>query len=141
MPWDEWIELDRDFPYVHRVVEHRIQTRGDRLVSVNAAQPGVVPSGQAAGERAVVADLWRVLSAELIRPARWPTAEELVHELAEYLARRHPDVYRVARRPVSQQAEENGWYGDGKIKEVTIVPFGKTYDLEKEEPMRIARSL
>ena len=50
LPWDEWIELDRDFPQVHRVVEHRIQTRGARVLSVNAAQPAVVASGQAAGE-------------------------------------------------------------------------------------------
>ena len=52
LPWEEWIELDCDFPQVHRVVEHRIRTRGERVVSVNAAQPGVVQSGQAAGRSA-----------------------------------------------------------------------------------------
>lgn len=68
-------------------------------------------------------------------------AEELVHEFAEYLSRRHPDVYRVARRPVSRNPEENGWYGEGKIWQVTVIPFGETYDLEKDEPLKVARML
>ncbi|KAI8984978.1 hypothetical protein BD414DRAFT_462851 [Trametes punicea] len=116
MAWDEWIELDREFPKVHKVCDYRIRTRGDRLVSVHPAQPGIVESGHAA-------------------------AEELMYELAEYLSRRHPDVYRVTRRAVSGNLEENGWYGEGKIKEITITPFDETYDLEKEEPLKVARML
>ena len=64
-----------------------------------------------------------------------------MYELTEYLARRHPDVYRVARRPVSKRPEESGWYGEGRIREITIMPLQKTYDLEKEEPLKVARSL
>ncbi|KAI1793029.1 hypothetical protein LXA43DRAFT_304457 [Ganoderma leucocontextum] len=116
MLWDEWIELDRDFAQTHRVCEHRIRTRGEKLVQVHPAQPGVVESGHAA-------------------------AEELLYELAEYLSRRHPDVYRVTRHPVSTQEDENGWYGEGRIKTITIVPFQETHDLEKEEPLKAARSL
>ncbi|EJF63074.1 hypothetical protein DICSQDRAFT_56371, partial [Dichomitus squalens LYAD-421 SS1] len=116
MPWDEWIELDDEFAQTHRVCEYRIRTLGDRLVRVHPAQPGVVESGHAA-------------------------AEECMYELAEYLSRRHPDVYRVARHPVSQREDENGWYGEGRIRTITIVPFQETYDLEKEEPLKVARSL
>ncbi|KAI0637680.1 hypothetical protein C8Q77DRAFT_381938 [Trametes polyzona] len=116
MPFDEWIELDCEFPQFHKVCEHRIRTRGDRLVSVQPAQPGVVPSGHAA-------------------------AKELMYELAEYLSRRHPDVYRVTRHPVSRDALENGWYGEGRIKQITIIPFGETYDLDKDEPLKVSRML
>lgn len=68
-------------------------------------------------------------------------AEELVHEFAEYLSRRHPDVYRVTRRPVSRNPEKNGWYEEGKIWQITVIPFGETYDLEKDEPLKVARML
>ena len=50
-------------------------------------------------------------------------------------------MYRVTRRPVSTQEDENGWYGEGKIKTITIVPFQETHDLELEEPLKVARSL
>ena len=50
MNWNEWIELDRDFPQVHKVVEYRIRTAGERLVQVRDAQPGAVSSGHPAGE-------------------------------------------------------------------------------------------
>ncbi|OSD01781.1 hypothetical protein PYCCODRAFT_472517 [Trametes coccinea BRFM310] len=116
MAWDEWIELDREFPLMHKVADYRIRTRGDRLLSVHPAQPGVVDSGHAA-------------------------AEELMYELSEYLSRRHPDVYKVTRRAVSKNREENGWYGEGKIKTITIIPFNETYDLEKEEPLKVSRML
>ncbi|KAI0829315.1 hypothetical protein BC628DRAFT_1315419 [Trametes gibbosa] len=116
MPFDEWIELDCEFPQFHKVCDYRIRTRADRLVSVHPAQPGVVPSGDAA-------------------------AEELLYELAEYLSRRHPDVYRVTRKPVSRISDDNGWYGEGKIKHITIIPFSETYDLETDEPLKVARLL
>ncbi|KAI0643676.1 hypothetical protein C8Q79DRAFT_1002294 [Trametes meyenii] len=116
LPFDEWIELDREFPQVHKVCEYRIRTRGDRLVGVHPAQPGIVESGHAA-------------------------AEEFVYELAEYLARRHPDVYRVTRHPVSKDPNQNGWYGEGRIKDITIIPFEETHDLEKEDPLKVARML
>ncbi|KAI0772546.1 hypothetical protein BD413DRAFT_46218 [Trametes elegans] len=116
MPWDEWFEFDREFPQYHRVVEHRFRTRGNRVASVHPEQPGIVPSGQAA-------------------------AEEFMYEVSEYLSRRHPYVYRVTRKPVSKKPDENGWYGEGKIKTITLVPFNETYDLEKDEPLRVARML
>ncbi|KAL1939749.1 hypothetical protein VTO73DRAFT_9782 [Trametes versicolor] len=116
MPFEDWIELDREFPQFHKVCDYRIRTRGDRLVCVQPEQPGIVASGHAA-------------------------AEELMYEFAEYLSRRHPDVYRVTRRPVSRNPEENGWYGEGKIWQITIIPFGETYDLEKDEPLKVARML
>ena len=51
MPWDEWIELDRDFALTHRVCDYRVQTLGEKLVQMHPAQPGVVESGHAAGRR------------------------------------------------------------------------------------------
>lgn len=134
MLWDEWIELDRDFAQTHRVCEYRMQTRGEQLVQMHPAQPGVVGSGHAAGTLSHSpgpGDLANVVF----------TAEELLYELAEYLSRRHPDVYRVTRHPVSAREDENGWYGEGRIKTITIVPFQETHDLEKEDPLKAARSL
>lgn len=64
-------------------------------------------------------------------------AEELAHELAEFLSRRYPKVYSVTRHaPGSEKG--NGWYGDGRIKEVTILPLGVTYNLDEDEPMKVA---
>ncbi|KAI0366429.1 hypothetical protein BV20DRAFT_656374 [Pilatotrama ljubarskyi] len=116
MPWDEWIELDREFEQFHKVCDYRIRTRADRLLSVHPVQPGLVDSGHAA-------------------------AEELLYELAEYLSRRHPDVYSVTRHPVSKNPDENGWYGEGKIKDITIIPFNETYSLDTAEPLKVARML
>ncbi|RDX52999.1 hypothetical protein OH76DRAFT_61641 [Lentinus brumalis] len=116
MAWDEWIELDSEFPKFHNVTEYRIRTAGDRLVQVQDAQPGIVDSGHAA-------------------------AREFMYELAEYLSRRHPDVYSVTRHPVSKNDEENGWYGEGRIKTITILPFEETHDLDAEEPLKVARML
>ena len=53
MPYDEWFELDREFPQYHKVCDYRIRTSGERLLLVNDAQQGIVGSGHAAGERAV----------------------------------------------------------------------------------------
>lgn len=82
----------------------------------------------------------RYLRADLLRCWIF-TAEELLYELAEYLSRRHPDVYTVTRHPVSAREDENGWYGEGRIKTITIVPFQETHNLELEEPLKAARSL
>ena len=68
-------------------------------------------------------------------------AREFMYELAEYLSRRHPDVYSVTRHLVSRHEDENGWYGEGRIKTITIVPFQETHNLELEEPLKAARSL
>ena len=77
----------------------------------------------------------------LARPARScfdvlirDKAKELMYELAEYLSRRYPDVYSVNRYPASEKEAENGWYGEGRIKNITVIPCKATYDLDKENP-------
>lgn len=66
-------------------------------------------------------------------------ARELAYELSEYLSRRYPDTYRVTRRkPV---AGDFGWYGDGEVEEIHIVPVNATYNLAKEDPMKVASLL
>ena len=64
-----------------------------------------------------------------------------MYEVAEYLLRRYPDVYSVTRHPVSDDDDENGWYGEGKIKDITITPFKETYSLDSEDPLEVARLL
>ena len=71
----------------------------------------------------------------------WRAAEEFLYELTEYLARRHPDVYTVLRHSPSEREDENGWYGEGRIKAISVIPFGTTYDLDKDEHLRVARML
>ncbi|KAI0775471.1 hypothetical protein BC629DRAFT_1638009 [Irpex lacteus] len=110
MPWDEWFELDNQFADYHRIREHRIRTRGDRLVQVLPTTPGLVKGGHDA-------------------------ATELVQEMAEYLSRRFPTTYTVKRR---EDGDASGWYGHPAITEITIVPVGKTYIVEEEEPMTLA---
>ncbi len=64
---------------------------------------------------------------------------ELVHELAEYLSRKYPAVYVVTRRPPASGSLS--WYGLGQIKDITVVPLGKTYDLDEEDPMPLSALL
>ncbi|KZT12647.1 uncharacterized protein LAESUDRAFT_640177 [Laetiporus sulphureus 93-53] len=115
MNWNEWTEIDKTFFDYHKVVKHRLQIRGDRAVIVNPAQPGIVGSAHAA-------------------------ARELVHELAEYLSRRYPDLYRVVRKEKGEKGE-GGWYGEGPIKTITIEPLDQTYDLDEMEPLKVASLL
>ena len=68
-----------------------------------------------------------------------PAATELVHELAEYLSDKFPDLYSVVRHDASKNA--SGWYGRPAIKEITIIPLGKTYKLDEEDPMVISALL
>ena len=80
------------------------------------AQPGIVPSGHSA-------------------------AREVVHELAEYLARRYPRLYSVTRHNPSATAE-CGWYGEGQIRTITMEAVGRrTIDLDHEDPMTAAALL
>ncbi|CCM03992.1 uncharacterized protein FIBRA_06148 [Fibroporia radiculosa] len=115
MAWDEWIELDQQFFDYHKIVQHRLETRGERAVQVLPAKPGVVAGGHAA-------------------------AEEFVHELAEYLSRRYPAIYAVVRKVKSEKGI-SGWYGEGQIKTITVIPLQVTYDLDKEEPLKVASLL
>ncbi|EPQ59518.1 hypothetical protein GLOTRDRAFT_136372 [Gloeophyllum trabeum ATCC 11539] len=111
MPWDDWIQLDNEFPQYHKIKTHRAKTRGDRVVRTLPDRPGIVRSGDLA-------------------------AKELVHELAEYLSRRYPTTYKVERG--SKKDEGFGWYGLPQIRTITIVPVGATYDLDSEDPMKVS---
>ncbi|EIM88152.1 uncharacterized protein STEHIDRAFT_146234 [Stereum hirsutum FP-91666 SS1] len=112
MPFDEWIEPDDQLATYHRIRTQRVAERKEQVVQVLPDRPGVVKGG-------------------------FEAAEELAHELAEFLSRRYPKVYSVTRHaPGSEKG--NGWYGDGRIKEVTILPLGVPYNLDEDEPMKVA---
>ena len=63
-------------------------------------------------------------------------AKELVYELAEFLSRRYPDTYTVSRH--EPRDGDYGWYGEGQVKTITIVPVNATYDLDVEDPMKVS---
>ncbi|KZT74534.1 hypothetical protein DAEQUDRAFT_720712 [Daedalea quercina L-15889] len=115
MSWNEWIEIDQNFVAHHKLREYRIRTRGERLVKTNDTQPGIVASGREA-------------------------ARELVYELAEYLSRRYPDIYRVIRKGKNEKGVF-GWYGEAQIQTITVVPLQTTYNLEEEDPMTLSALL
>lgn len=66
-------------------------------------------------------------------------AAELVQELAEYLSVRFPHLYTVKRHDPAK--DPSGWYGQGSIREITLVPLRKTYTLADEDPMVISALL
>ena len=68
-------------------------------------------------------------------------AKELLFELAEFLSRRFPTVYKVVRHDPAKVDGGYGWYGQGQIKEITVVPVGETYDLDHGDPMTTAKLL
>jgi len=110
MPWNDWIELDSEHEYYHRLKVHRIETRGERVVRVfgDDANPGIVKGGAEA-------------------------AVELVHELAEYLSRRYPKDFSVVRHSQRLSAGavycDWGWEEAPPIKTVTMLSLGISYDL------------
>jgi hypothetical protein len=61
------------------------------------------------------------------------TAVELVHELAEYLVRRHPKDFSVVRHSHRFRTGtvfcDWGWEGAPPIKTVTMLSLGLCYDL------------
>lgn len=59
-----------------------------------------------------------------------------MYELSEYLSRRYPDVYRVERKP--KEKDDYGWYNEGQIHTIEIVPLGVTYDLDRDDPMTVS---
>lgn len=67
------------------------------------------------------------------------SARELVYELSEYLSRRYPDTYSVTRH--DPEVGDFGWYGEGQVKEVTILPLSVTYSLDEEDPMKVSSLL
>ncbi|KAI0069174.1 hypothetical protein BV25DRAFT_1910871 [Artomyces pyxidatus] len=115
MDSNDWIEPDSQFPAYHRIRAHRIATQGHKLIQVLPDRPGLVKGGADA-------------------------AKELMYELAEFLSRRCPKVFRVSRHPPSDE-QDAGWYGEGKIKDITILPLDVTYNLDEGDPMTIAALL
>ncbi|KAG6900103.1 hypothetical protein C0993_002787 [Termitomyces sp. T159_Od127] len=62
MSWDEWFELDNEFQQCHRIKDHRIRTRGDRVIRVLPENPGIVGSGAEAGKQCPAKPLKRYMS-------------------------------------------------------------------------------
>ncbi|KAI0027292.1 hypothetical protein K488DRAFT_62012, partial [Vararia minispora EC-137] len=117
MDFDEWIEAshisdDLDSEFFDY---HRI--RSERLAERGSKLIQVLP------DRAIVR-------------GAGPAAGELVQELCEFLSRRYPGVFEVVRDASSQ-----GWYGEGKVTNVKIVPTNECFDLRTEDPMRVAAML
>ncbi|KAI0069173.1 hypothetical protein BV25DRAFT_1834202 [Artomyces pyxidatus] len=115
MEFDNWIEPDHQFPAFHRLRAHRVATQKHKLIQVLPDRPGLVKGGADA-------------------------ASELMYELAEFLSRRCPKVYRVSRHPSSDKLAL-GWYGEGRIKDITILPLNITYHLDQEDPMTVCALL
>ncbi|KAI5124771.1 hypothetical protein M0805_005405 [Coniferiporia weirii] len=113
MPWEEWIETDNQFSKYHAIRAERILRLKDKVVDTLPPRVGI-PGGAIA-------------------------AKELCYELAEYLSRRYPDTYRVTRH--APHFGDFGWYGEGQIRQITIIPVGATYDLDEEDPMKISALL
>ncbi|KAL5527541.1 hypothetical protein ACEPAG_6342 [Sanghuangporus baumii] len=110
MPWEDWVEVDNQLPMYHAIRVDRLAKRGEKVVNTLPSRQGV--KGAA------------------------PAAKELVYELSEYLSRRYPDTYRVTRH--KPMPNDFGWYGDGQIKEITILPVDSTYNLDEEDPMKVS---
>ena len=68
-------------------------------------------------------------------------AIELVYELAEYLSRRYPAIFVVTRHSTTNKFLERGWDGLGRIHTVTIIPVGRMFDLDVEDPMTVSALL
>jgi hypothetical protein len=114
-------------------------TQGDNMVRTLLASPGI-PSGALAGNDTLsiyiyVASHLSSLNS-ILYYLRLSIAKELVYEMAEYLSRRFPQVYSVAHKP--HVPDDFGWYGEGEIHTITIIPLGVTYDLSVEDPMSVA---
>ncbi|KLO16388.1 hypothetical protein SCHPADRAFT_901620 [Schizopora paradoxa] len=113
MDFSEWIEVDNQLAHYHAIRTDRISKRGDKAVRTLPSRDGV-PGGHEA-------------------------ARELVYELSEYLSRRYPDTYSVTRHAPS--VDDFGWYGEGQVKEVTILPLAVSYNLDQEDPMKVSSLL
>jgi len=112
--FESWIELDHQHTHYHRLRASRVKQRGETLVQTLPANDLVPVSG-------------------------FDAAYELVHELAEYLSLRYPDNYSVERHGIGTLREQNGWYGQGRIRTITMrPPIGVTYDLDNDDPMTVA---
>ncbi|KIK54329.1 hypothetical protein GYMLUDRAFT_88154 [Collybiopsis luxurians FD-317 M1] len=109
MPWDEWMELDDQILSYYYIKKHRIATQGVNVVQVLSDRVGEI----------------QVKSAS-------QSAIELVHELADYLSKRYPDIFTA-----SYNAEL------GYISQITIIPVKETFTLPPpliENPKLFKRS-
>lgn len=62
-----------------------------------------------------------------------------MQDLAEFLVRRYPGLYTLTRHEKGEwSTNSDGWNGAGKVKAITILPLGVTYDLEVEDPLKVA---
>lgn len=107
-----WVELDNQYEQYHRIRDHRIKKLGSQLVKTLPADPDYAASGADA-------------------------ARELVYELSEYLSRRYPKTFSVTRHSL-EKGGEGGWYGEGRIHTITILPVNTTYDLDVDDPMTVS---
>jgi hypothetical protein len=114
-------------------------TLGDNAVRTLPASSGI-PSGALAGEYTIPLYTIPSIHTHTLKPQICYSflyiAKELVHEMAEYLSRRFPQVYSVVRKP--HVSDDFGWYGEGEIHRIRITPLGVTYDLALEDPMSVA---
>lgn len=63
-----------------------------------------------------------------------------MQDLAEFLVRRYPSLYKATRHEKGEWSTD-GWDGAGKVKEITLLPLVVTYDLEVEDPLKVANLL
>ncbi|KAF8304832.1 hypothetical protein DL93DRAFT_2090079 [Clavulina sp. PMI_390] len=92
MPWDEWLQIDNRWPHYHAIKVDRMAKQGTNVVRTEEPKTGI-PGGAL-------------------------PAKELVHEMAEYLSRRFPQMYTVTRK--APLPGDFGWYGEGEIKTIRI---------------------
>jgi len=57
------------------------------------------------------------------------------------VSRRFPLIYTVVRHASCDSVNTRGWYGDDPVKEITVVPLDKTYDLDATDPMTLCALL
>ena len=129
------MKVDNQLPMYHRIRLDRIERRKEKAVRTLPASEGV-PGGALAGEALFSLQTHPTSSILTIPFAIVHPAKDLVYELSEFLSRRYPDTYRVTRHEPRQG--DFGWGGEGQVRTVTVVPVGATYDLDVEDPMRVA---
>ncbi|CAE6410503.1 unnamed protein product [Rhizoctonia solani] len=113
MSFDDWIQIDNRYAHYHAIRTRRTETGGINVVrTMPANEEFGVPGGELA-------------------------ARELVNELAEYLTRRYPHVFRVFSR-VKYTPNDLSWDNLGEIEVIEILPLGVRYNLQEEDPMKVS---
>lgn len=104
MNWNDWIEIDSEYIPYQLIRKQRILKRGSKVIRVLPDTPGLVQSG---GEASI----------------------ELVHELAEYLSRRFPTMFKIIRYQSDILPDFTGWYGLPPIKSIEVLPLNVNFEL------------